>query len=129
MWYPRRGLPLSPRSRPASRFLVNGFSSSQSSGMSSATSLRSLVLTALQQSPRIRTIQDQECGSSSPRALSPGSRLPVKGAVLGKLAAQLLGSASFWVEGDVNHSDGRYSLSARVVAASTSSVLSMGSWR
>jgi serine/threonine protein kinase len=111
-----------------SRFLVNGFSSQNaeaSARMPAAQVLRGMLLTALEQSPRIRAISDQDVASAL-KSLAPGSNLPVQGNVLGKLVTQL--RASLWVGGEMRQDGGRYSLSARLMTAPAAVIVAAQSW-
>lgn len=110
---------------PASRLLVNGFRS-KTAEMSGARLLRSLVLNALEQSPRIRAITDQDTLPAL-RRLAANATLPLAGSALINLLAEL--RASFWIDGDLNQTGGRYSLDVRFMSAPASGVVAASNWR
>jgi tetratricopeptide (TPR) repeat protein len=95
------------------RVLVNGFSSSTDSSRTRLA--RSLLLTALQQSPRLRAIADRDLLPAI-NSLQAGGRLPVTGTLLGRLLEQL--RAAYWVEGSLDLTGSRYSLRLRIFRAS-----------
>ncbi len=101
------------------RILVNGFRA-VAGQIPGARLARSLVLTALEQSPRIRAIADQDVLPVL-RRLDPGAGLPLTGRALSDLIAQL--RAAFWVDGDLRQSGSRYSLDVRLLSASGQQVV------
>ncbi|HEV2444457.1 MAG TPA: hypothetical protein VGS58_00985, partial [Candidatus Sulfopaludibacter sp.] len=96
------------------RILVNGFRAA-AAHVPGARLARSLILTALRQSPRIHAIADEDLLPAL-RRLDPGGTLPIAGRVLQDLMRRL--NAAFWIEGDLRQVAGRYSLDLRLQAAS-----------
>jgi serine/threonine protein kinase/Flp pilus assembly protein TadD len=98
---------------PGARILVNGFRAAAGE-LPGARLARSVLLTALQQSPRLQTIGDEDLLPAL-RHLAPPGSLPLSGKLLTDLLAQL--RAAFWIEGDLRQSGGRYSLDMRLLNA------------
>ena len=96
-----------------SRILVNGFRSVTAT-TSGARLARSLVLTALEQSPHLRAIADQDLLPAL-RQLDPQLALPLAGPVLNSLLTRL--NAAFYVDGELRQVGARYSLDVRLMAA------------
>ncbi len=126
VWYGTRPQGSVAPAVPAdSRILVNGFTS-LAAEIARARLLRSLLLTALQQSARIRAIGDQDALPLL-RHLNPDGKLPLTGSALSSLLAQL--RAPFWIDGEFSQAGGRYSLAMRLMAASGSAVVAASAWR
>ncbi len=98
------------RIEAGARILVNGFQALESA-LAQARLARSLLVTALQQSPQFRTIGDQDL-LPAVRRLSPGSSLPMPGDVLQGILSQQ--RASHWIDGLLRQANGRVSLDLRV---------------
>jgi serine/threonine protein kinase/Tfp pilus assembly protein PilF len=107
------------------RILVNGFRSIAGQ-LPGARLVRSLLLTALEQSPRIRAIADQDLLPAL-RRLQPAGSLPLAGQALRDLLKQL--RAAFWIEGDLRQASQRYSLDVRLMAASGQRVVAASAFR
>jgi eukaryotic-like serine/threonine-protein kinase len=108
VWASRRSTTL-----PANaRILVNGFRAIAAQ-LPGARLIRSLLLTALQQSPRIHAIADQDMAPALRRLQLRGT-LPLTGRPLAELIAKL--GAKFWIEGDLREGAGRYSLDLRLLS-------------
>jgi serine/threonine protein kinase/Flp pilus assembly protein TadD len=121
-WPPRRTSAAVPED---ARILVNGFRAIAEQ-LAGARLARSLVVTALQQSPRIRAIADQDVLPVL-RRLRPGESLPLAGRPLSDLLTQI--RAAFWVDGDLRQAGGRYSLDVRLLAASGQQVVAASAFR
>ena len=94
------------------RVLVNGFSSG--SDADGTRLVRSLLLSALVQSPRIRAVADQDL---LPLLRRHGfGTLPLSGEPLRQLLA--LARAAYWIEGDLYRHGSRYSLNMQLFHAS-----------
>ena len=95
-----------------SRILVNGFHATaiEASGV---RLFRSVLLTGIQQSPRVRPIADQDFLPAL-RHLAPSANLPLTGKLLSDILTQF--RAAFWVDGDLRQSGGRYSADVRVLS-------------
>lgn len=107
------------------RLLVNGIDSAANQ-IQGARLARAMLLTALRQSPRIRAIADQDLLPEL-RRLQPGATLPLADQLLQELAAHL--RAAFWIDGDIQHAGGRYSLRTRLLRASDRQVVAETSFR
>jgi serine/threonine protein kinase/Flp pilus assembly protein TadD len=106
--------PNQPPPFPAgARVLVNGFHSPQA--VPAIRLARSLLLTALQQSPRLHTIDDQDLLPAL-RRLKPAGALPLAGHLLRQLLTQL--RAAFWIDADLDQRGSRYSLYLRLLRVS-----------
>jgi len=106
---PGEGTPAIPR---YARMLVNGFRA-RSGPPGAARLTRSVFLTAVQQSPVIHAISDQDLLPII-RRLQPQGMLPVDGRVLKSVMRQL--RAAFWIDGELRQYGGRYSLTLRVLS-------------
>jgi serine/threonine protein kinase/tetratricopeptide (TPR) repeat protein len=95
------------------RILINGFRTASDTGNSTGL-VRSFLLASLQQSSRIRTIEDPDLHAAL-RKLAPRASLPLSGSLLGRLAERV--RAAFWIEGELRHREGRYFLDARIFDA------------
>jgi tetratricopeptide (TPR) repeat protein len=95
------------------RLLVNGFHAAldQQPGAKLA---RAVFLTALQQSPRIRAISDQDLLPSL-RQIKVDAALPVEGDLLRQLISRQ--RAAYWIGGQLQANSGRYSLSLDLMQA------------
>jgi serine/threonine protein kinase/Flp pilus assembly protein TadD len=112
-----RQMPL--RIEDGARLLVNGFQAVV--GMLPAAKFaREVLVTALQQSPRIHTVADQDLLPAL-RLLPPGGDLPVEGERLRKLLA--LQRAKYWIGGLLSERSDRYSLSVSLTRASDERLL------
>jgi tetratricopeptide (TPR) repeat protein len=96
------------------RVLVNGFRPVSENVKDHARVVRSLVVTALQQSPRVHAIADEDVLPTL-RRLSPAAGPPVGGRVLTELLSKV--RAAFWIDGDLRQNGGRFSLDLQVFAA------------
>jgi len=76
---------------------------------------RSVLLTSLQQSPRLQPIADQDLFPVLKR-MDPGGSLPLAGQALTTLLTQL--RAAFWIDGNLQQAGGRYSLDVQLLNAS-----------
>jgi tetratricopeptide (TPR) repeat protein/predicted Ser/Thr protein kinase len=90
---------------------------------------RAVTLTALQQSPRLHAISDQDALTALRRiapkeSLSVYSTKPLSGSLLAKVLEQV--RAGFWVESDLSHTGGRYSLALRVLRVSDGRLVTEG---
>jgi serine/threonine protein kinase/Flp pilus assembly protein TadD len=94
------------------RILVNGFRPINGQ-LTGARLIRSLLLTSLEQSPRIHAIADQDLLPAL-RRLYPNGSLPLAGQVLDRVLADL--RVAFWIEGDLHNTGERYSLQLRLMA-------------
>lgn len=99
--------PMPIRIEDGARLLVNGFQAAVEM-LPAARFARAVLVTALQQSPRIRTIADQDL-IPEVRRLLPRGGLPIEGEPLRKLVA--LQRAKYWIDGHLSKSNDRYSLS------------------
>jgi tetratricopeptide (TPR) repeat protein len=107
------------RLEDGARLLVNGFQAV--AGILPAAKLaRAVLVTALQQSPRIHTVADQDLLPAM-RRLLPGGDLPVEGEGLRKLLA--LQRAKYWIGGHLSETSDRYSLSVSLVRGSDERLL------
>jgi serine/threonine protein kinase len=113
---PVRGLVSIPAD---ARILVNGFQAA-SAPAQGAQLVRSLLLTGLRQSSRIRAIDDQDLLPALQR-LRPGSSLPLAGSALFQLLAQL--RAGYWIDGSLRKTGGRYLLDLRLLATAGQQVV------
>ncbi len=96
------------------RLLLNGFRS-LSGELQGLRLARSVMLTALQQSPHLHAIADQDAIHALQR-IHPGGSLPVSDSLLMSLLKQV--HAAFWIDGDLKRNGSRYSLILRVSRAS-----------
>jgi serine/threonine protein kinase len=103
--------PFLPQIEAGSRLLVNGFQST-AENLSHAKFIRALLLTALQQSPRVRPIADQDLWPAI-RSIAPGTDLPLTGDSLRRLV--ILQNAKYWIDGVLTERNGRASLLARLL--------------
>jgi serine/threonine protein kinase len=105
----RKPFPLTSKDR----LLVNGFrpTAGQIEGSRLA---RSIMLTALRQSPRLHVIDDRDAMPVL-RRLVANSSLPVEGQTLRELLTRL--SASYWLDADISRNGGRYSLILRLFSS------------
>ena len=113
------GKPLSPAIKAGSRLLVNGFQSA-AENLSRAKFVRALLLTALQQSSRVRPIADQDLWPVI-RSIAPDSDLPLTGDSLHRLVT--LQNAKYWIDGVLTERNGRESLAVSLLRASDSLML------
>jgi len=95
------------------RIMVNGFRA-VTGASSSARLARSLMLTALRQSPRIRTVTDQDLLPALAR-MQPDARLPLAGAMLERLLNSV--RAKYWIEADLVQKSDQYSIRMQVLRA------------
>ncbi len=98
------------RIESGARILVNGFRAADTAA-AGARLARSMLITALLQSPQIRAIADQDLLPAL-RRLAPGRSFPVEGDVLRGLLN--LQRATHWIDGALKQANGRVSLSLRV---------------
>ena len=98
------------RIESGARVLVNGFAAADAA-MPGARMARAILITALQQSPRLRTVADQDLLPAL-RRLAPGKSLPVQGDVLRRLVD--VERATHWIDGIWRQVNGRVSLALRV---------------
>jgi serine/threonine protein kinase len=106
------------------RILVNGFRAA-AGAVPGARLFRSVLLTALQQSPRLQTISDQDLLPALRRS-EPHGTLPLAGKLLSDILTQL--RAAFWIDGDLRQTGGRYSLELRLLNTSDSQPLAATSF-
>ena len=104
---------------PGARVLVNGFHCIAES-LHPARLARAMMLTALNQSPRIRTIVDQDLLRELAR-LDPTARLPLGGTVLEQIIGKL--RASILIEAELTQHSDRYSLRLQVLRAAPRQLL------
>jgi serine/threonine protein kinase len=107
------------------RILVNGFQAltEQIPGVRLA---RSLFLTALRQSTRLRAIGDEDVLPVL-RRLKPDAGLPIGGKLLSDLLSQL--RAAFVIDGDLHQTGGRYTLDLRLLNAGDQKVVAVEAFR
>jgi len=122
VWPPARRLIALPAS---ARLLVNGFRAI-SGPVVGARLARSLLLTALRQSPHIRAISDQDLIPTL-RRLKPDATLPLAGQLLHDLLTLL--RAAFWVDADLQQHGSRYSLNLRLLRASDQGIVTESDFR
>ncbi len=107
------------RIEAGAKLLVNGFQAAAGSA-AGARLLRALLITALQQSPRLRAIADQDLVPLL-RRLGPEVSLPAQGVLLRNLLKAQ--RASYWMDGQMRPSGGRLSLSVSLLRASDERLL------
>jgi pentatricopeptide repeat protein len=100
----------SPHIEAGARLLVNGFQSAAEM-LPRAKFVRAMVITALQQSERIRPIADQDLWPAL-RAIAPSTDLPLSGESLHRIVT--LQNARYWVDGVLKLDNGRASLSVNL---------------
>jgi tetratricopeptide (TPR) repeat protein len=107
------------RIEDGARLLVNGFQAM--TGILPAAKLaRAVLVTALQQSPRLHTVADQDLLPAL-RLLLPSGDLPVEGESLRRLLAQQ--RAKYCIGGHLSETSDRYSLSVSVIRGSDERLL------
>jgi tetratricopeptide (TPR) repeat protein len=107
------------------RLVVNAFRAAAAQ-FAAARVARALLVTALRQSPKIRTIADEDFLGVA-RRLKTSYPAPVAGADLEKILAQL--RAAFWVDADLEQKGGRYSLHLNLLRSEDRRVLAAHSFR
>jgi serine/threonine protein kinase/Tfp pilus assembly protein PilF len=107
------------------RILLNGFRSAANE-IANARLTRSLLMTALTQSARIRTIVDLDLLPTL-RHIEPEGNLPVEGPLLRRLLEQL--RAAFWIEADLSEKESRHSLELRLLRTASNEVVTQASFR
>jgi tetratricopeptide (TPR) repeat protein len=107
------------------RLLVNGFEAAHES-LKGARLTRSLVITALRQSPRVRAIADQDLLPAL-RTLKSQTELPVEGDVLHRLLR--IERAQYWVDGRLRENQGRFSLALTVLRSRDERLLAQTSFQ
>jgi len=96
------------------RVLVNGFRSDP--GGREARLARSLLLTTLQQSPRLHVIADQDVLPLVKKVAPQATGMPFSGPLLRDLLKQL--RAAFWIDADFHQHASRYSLNLTLMRVS-----------
>jgi serine/threonine protein kinase len=114
-----------PQIESGARILVNGFHALAES-IPVARVTRSLMMTALQQSPRLNLIADQDLLPALRRLRSNG-QLPVENDVLRQLLK--LHRAEYWMDGVLRENNGRPSLSMRLLRTSDESLVTEAQFR
>ncbi len=107
------------------RLLINGFRAAAGE-LSGATLARSILITALRQSPQMNPIADQELMRVL-RRLKDNANLPIAGRLLLDLLAQL--RAAFWLDAEMRRAGSRYSLDLRVLRSSDREVVAEFTFR
>lgn len=107
------------------RILVNGFRS-LSDQLTGARLTRSLMITALQESPLIRVVSDEDILPTLRRLREAGT-LPLSGPALVNLLSHI--RAGFWIDGELHHSAERYSLDVRLIESSAQRIVAASSVR
>jgi serine/threonine protein kinase len=110
---------ISPEIEAGARLLVNGFQSA-TENFPQAKFVRSLLLNALQQSPRLHPISDEDLLPMI-RSVTPGGGLPLTGDRLRQLLA--IEHARYWIDGALSQRNGRASFAVSLLRTSDSQIL------